>query len=220
MSENASLLKGHGETRIHINDAHTRHPLHTHMTSKARLEAFSDGMFSIIITIMVLDLKASGEDWGALVDMLPSIGIYALSFLYVGIYWTNHHSMIHAAVGVNGLVLWANLLLLFMLSLMPFTTRWMGEVFDTVPVAVYGITLTLSGVSYALLNRVLVSLARCETGHVPPGLDSGYKAPASVLLYCAGVGLSFLSPWAGISIYMFIATLWLVPVIFNLKWRF
>lgn len=179
---------------------------------KARLEAFSDGVLAIIITIMVLELKVPhGEDWGALRSMLPVFLAYVLSFAYVGIYWNNHHHLLQAARHTTGSVLWANLNLLFWLSLFPVTTDWMGEHPDAaVPTAVYGMVLLLAALSYYLLQRRIIA----ADGHGSPlvqALGSDLKGKLSPLLYLLGVGLSWVAPhWAQL-VYALTALMWVVP---------
>jgi uncharacterized membrane protein len=179
---------------------------------KGRLEAFSDGVLAIIITIMVLELHAPHDaSWHALSDKLPEILGYALSFIYVGIYWNNHHHMFQAAKHVSGGALWANLHLLFWLSLVPFTTGWMTRNdYATNPVAVYGINLLLAAIAYTILTRVLIrghgadsTLARAV------GVD--WKGWTSLAIYCTGVGTSFIHPFVGFGMYCVVALIWLVP---------
>jgi uncharacterized membrane protein len=165
---------------------------------KARLEAFSDGVLAIIITIMVLEMKVPhGTDIEVMRPLLPVFYSYVLSFLYIGIYWNNHHHMLHAARQVSGGVLWANLHLLFWLSLLPFVTGWMGENhFAPVPSALYGAVLFMAGVAYSILARAL-------------GKDR--KGTLSVLLYAIAIPLAFVNQWASQAIYAAIAVIWLVP---------
>ncbi len=179
---------------------------------KGRLEAFSDGVIAIIITIMVLELKVPhGDTFDALLPLAPVLLSYVLSFIYVGIYWNNHHHLIHAVNHVSGGVLWANLHLLFWLSLIPFVTGWMGENhFATLPVACYGFVLLMCGVAYTLL-------ARCLTVHIDEnkllaeaiGADS--KGWLSMVLYVLGIALAFFNSWLGFAIYVGVALIWLVP---------
>jgi len=179
---------------------------------KGRLEAFSDGVIAIIITIMVLELKVPhGTTFDALAPLLPVFLSYVLSFIYVGIYWNNHHHMLHAASHVSGSVLWANLHLLFWLSLIPFVTGWMGENhFASLPVALYGFVLFMCGVAYYILARCLVRQHGADSplGHAL-GKDS--KGMLSVALYVAGIGLSFLQPMLGFAVYVVVAIMWLIP---------
>ncbi|WP_091998200.1 TMEM175 family protein [Paraburkholderia lycopersici] len=180
---------------------------------KNRLEAFSDGVLAIIITIMVLELKVPhGEDLAALVPLWPVYLSYVLSFLYVGIYWNNHHHMLHAARRVNGTVLWANLHLLFWLSLLPFTTGWMGENhFGRWPTALYGINLLLCAVAYVLLQIALVRYQGTQSP-LAIALGNDVKGKISPVFYLAGFALAVLDhPHIGAIFYGFVALLWLVP---------
>jgi uncharacterized membrane protein len=179
---------------------------------KGRLEAFSDGVIAIIITIMVLELKVPhGTTFDALLPLVPLFLSYVLSFVYVGIYWNNHHHMLHAASQVSGSVLWANLHLLFWLSLIPFVTGWMGENhFAALPVALYGVVLSMCSIAYALLARRLVAHHGAESPlALAIGKDS--KGKLSVLLYLAGIGLAFVHPLIGFAAYIAVAVMWLVP---------
>jgi uncharacterized membrane protein len=180
--------------------------------SKGRLEAFSDGVIAIIITIMVLELKAPhGETLDTLAPLIPVFLSYVLSFVNVGIYWNNHHHMLHSARKINGQVLWTNLHLLFWLSLFPFVTAWMGENrFGTWPVAVYGMVSLMSGVAYYILARTLV---RChgENSEFAAALGSDLKGKSSLVIYAAAIGLSFASPWIGLALYVVVAAMWFIP---------
>jgi uncharacterized membrane protein len=179
---------------------------------KNRLEAFSDGVIAIIITIMVLELKVPhGADWDTLAPLGPVFLSYVLSFIYVGIYWNNHHHLLHAITKVNGSVLWANLHLLFWLSLIPFVTGWMGENhFGKVPVAIYGVVLTMSSLAYLLLERVLVQLHGAQSA-VARAVGNDKKAWMSIGLYAAGIGLTFVHPWLSASLYALVALMWFIP---------
>jgi len=179
---------------------------------KGRLEAFSDGVIAVIITIMVLEMKVPhGTDLEALVPLLPIFLSYVLSFIYVGIYWNNHHHMLHAVQHVDGSVLWANMHLLFWLSLVPFVTGWVNENhFAPVPVALYGAVLLMAGVAYYILERVLIarhgrdsSLARAM------GVD--YKGILSVVIYAIAVVLAFVNPWISCALYVLVAMMWFIP---------
>jgi len=179
---------------------------------KGRLEAFSDGVIAIIITIMVLEMKVPhGSDFAALKPLLPVFLSYVLSFVYVGIYWNNHHHMLHAVNKVNGSILWANLHLLFWLSLLPFATGWLGENhFTAMPTALYGVVLLMAAIAYWILQQRLIAeqgneslLARAT------GLD--LKGKLSPLLYLAAIALSFVAPWMAHLIYVVAALIWLVP---------
>jgi uncharacterized membrane protein len=181
--------------------------------TKGRLEAFSDGVVAIIITIMVLELKVPhGEDLHALRPLAPVFLSYVLSFLYVGIYWNNHHHLLHAARHVDGRILWANLHLLFWLSLFPFVTHWIGETgFAAWPVAVYGVVLLLAGMAYSVLVRAL--LARHGTESVlARAIGSDVKGNLSLAGYVLGIGLAGLGyRWPAFAIYCFVALVWVIP---------
>src|ERR1022692_543577 len=179
---------------------------------KGWLEAFSDGVIAVIITIMVLELKVPhGVDLPAL---LPSIRVflsYVLSYVFVGIYWNNHHHMLHAVQHVTGSVLWANLHLLFWLSLVPFVTGWMSENhFAAVPVAMYGVVLLMSGVAYYILARILVAQHGPES-ILARAFGKGLQGIASMVLYAIAIALAFVTPWLAGAIYVLVAIMWLVP---------
>ncbi len=179
---------------------------------KGRLEAFSDGVIAVIITIMVLEMKVpEGDDLLTLSKVFPVFISYVLSFINIGIYWNNHHHMMHAAQRVNGKVLWANLYLLFWLSLMPFATGWMGENnFTTWPVAIYGVVLFMSGVAYYILAQLLIQLhGKNSTLAVAVGKDK--KGILSMVIYIAGIALSFINAWIGLSMYALVAAMWFIP---------
>ena len=180
--------------------------------TKSRVEAFSDGVIAIIITIMVLELKTpDGFDLAALMSVAHIFLLYVLSFIYVGIYWNNHHHLMHAVSRINGGVLWANLHLLFWLSLVPFTTRWMGEShLATLPVAVYGVSLLMPAVAYYILVRALIA-ANGRDSALAHVIGRDAKGVVSALIYALGVGLTFLTVWAGIACYVVVALIWLVP---------
>jgi uncharacterized membrane protein len=189
---------------------------HAEVLPKARLEAFSDGVFSVIVTIMVIDLKTPpGSNWSDLGDQMKLIGLYLLSFVYVSIYWTNHHVLLEASAGVDGTALWANLSLLFSLSLLPFTTRWMGDDFESVPVCAYGIVLLMSAISFAFTSHSLASVTCRVTGSVPNMLKIDAKIFVSTALYAIGAGVSNWSPYAGIALYMLVALFWFVRIMFS-----
>jgi uncharacterized membrane protein len=179
---------------------------------KGRLEAFSDGVLAIIITIMVLELRPPEEPTlEALRPLFPVFAAYALSFVYLGIYWNNHHHMLHASRTVTGAVLWANLHLLFWLSLVPFATAWIGEAHaGPIPVAIYGCVLLMAAIAYSILARLLVR-------HEGPGsalaraLGSDRKGNLSLVLYAVGIALSFVLPIAGIAVYVIVASIWFIP---------
>src|SRR4051812_6656533 len=180
--------------------------------STGRMEAFSDGVIAILITVMVLELPTPhGTTWGALHDALPVLLTYVLSFVYLGIYWNNHHHMLQATTHVNGLILWANMHLLFWLSLVPFTTAWLGENHVApVPAAAYGIVLLADAVAYYALQRAIIR----DQGHgslVAAAVGRDWKGQASPLLYALGIGLCFVEAWLGIVVYAAVALMWLVP---------
>jgi uncharacterized membrane protein len=179
---------------------------------KTRLEAFSDGVLAIIITIMVLELKVPhGDDLSALGPLLPVLLSYVLSFVYVGIYWNNHHHMLHAAQHVSGGVLWANLHLLFWLSLVPFVTGWMGENhFASLPTALYGVVLLMAAIAYWILQRAIMKV---HAGHslLERAVGRDLKGKISPALYLTGIALAFVDRWAANAIYVFVALMWLVP---------
>ncbi len=179
--------------------------------SKTRLEAFSDGVIAILITIMVLELKVPhGSDAQALRPLLPIFLTYLLSFIFLGIYWNNHHHLLHAADRVNGKILWANLHLLFWLSLVPFVTGWMGESLAPLPTAVYGGVLILAAVAYTILQTVIIS-SQGENSKLKAALGSDVKAKASLALYATAIPLSFAYPSLAITLYVLVASIWLVP---------
>jgi uncharacterized membrane protein len=180
--------------------------------SKGRLEAFSDGVIAILITIMVLELKVPhGHDWAALRPLLPVFLTYVMSFVYLGIYWNNHHHLLHAADRSSGKVLWANLHLLFWLSLIPFTTGWMGENhFTPLPTALYGAVLLLAGVAYLILQATLIA-AQGPGSRLAEAVGHDVKGKLSAVLYAAAIPLAFVRPWIAIGLYVLIALIWLVP---------
>ena len=179
--------------------------------TKGRLEAFSDGVLAIIITIMVLELSAPEEGTlSALAPLIPKFLSYLLSFVFVGIYWNNHHHLLQASKSVNGSILWANMHLLFWLSLIPFTTIWMGEHFEVIPVAVYGIVLWLAGFAFYILAHALIAHHGKESIiAVAIGKDS--KGLWSLYIYSAAIILAFVSPIIATIIYIAVAIMWLVP---------
>jgi len=180
--------------------------------NKTRLEAFSDGVIAILITIMVLELKVPhGADWAALSPLLPVFLTYVLSFVFLGIYWTNHHHMLHAATRVNGAVLWANLHLLFWLSLVPFVTEWMGENhFDPVPTALYGGVLLCAALSYTILLRTILA---CEGPHskLAEAIGNDLKGYLSLALYVVAIPMAFVNERISDVLYVTVALIWLVP---------
>jgi uncharacterized membrane protein len=180
---------------------------------KGRLEAFSDGVLAIIITIMVLEIKPP-RDAPALADLRPILPMflsYALSFVYVGIYWNNHHHMFQVTERVTGSILWANLHLLFWLSLTPFATAWMGQNrFAPMPVALYGVVLLLAAIAYWLLQRAIL----CAPGAsqvLAAAIGRDWKGKISPALYVAAIGLSFLNRWVACALYILVALIWLIP---------
>ena len=179
---------------------------------KGRLEAFSDGVIAILITIMVLELRTpAGTSWHALGHELPVLLAYALSFVYLGIYWNNHHHMLAAVSRVTGAAMWANLHLLFWLSLVPFCTAWMSEHrFPPVPTAVYGIVLLCAAIAYYILQTMLLR-AEGERSVLRTAIGSDAKGKVSALLNCAGIGLSFADRWIALAVYVSVALIWLVP---------
>ncbi len=179
---------------------------------KGRLEAFSDGVIAIIITIMVLELKAPHEaTLEAMRPLLPVFLSYVLSFTNVGIYWNNHHHMLHACHRVNGRILWANLHLLFWLSLFPFATAWMGENhFATVPVAVYGGVLLLAGLAYLILAKTLIAYHETDSA-LAVALGRDFKGKISLVIYAIAIPLAFVESWIACTLYVVVAILWLIP---------
>jgi uncharacterized membrane protein len=179
--------------------------------TKGRVEAFSDGVIAILITIMVLELKLPhGSDWQSLRALLPTFLTYILSFIFLGIYWNNHHHMFHAVQYVNGRVLWANLHLLFWLSLVPFVTGWMGDThLATVPTAVYGTVFLLAGVAYSILQHTLIVLDR--RGNLAAAVGSDFKGKVSPILYALAIPLAFVATWISAAIYVLVALMWLAP---------
>jgi uncharacterized membrane protein len=179
---------------------------------KSRLEAFSDGVIAIIITIMVLEMKVPrGGSLESLAPLLPVFLSYVLSFVYVGIYWNNHHHMLYACKKVSGGVLWANLHLLFWLSLFPFATGWMGENnFATVPTALYGVVLLMAGAAYLVLQQTIIA-AEGENSVLKRAVGNDWKGKLSSVLYAIAIAVTFWSPWVAQAIYVSVALLWLVP---------
>lgn len=180
--------------------------------NKGRLEAFSDGVIAILITIMVLELKIPhGADWEALRPLLPVFLTYVLSFVFLGIYWNNHHHMLQATRHVNGKILWANLHLLFWLSLIPFVTGWMGENhFAPLPTAIYGVVLLMAAIAYTILQTLIVAQQGANsTLAVAVGKD--IKGKLSMLLYLVAIPSAFIHQWIADGIYVFVALIWLIP---------
>lgn len=179
---------------------------------KNRLEAFSDGVLAIIITIMVLEMKVPHDhSIAALQPLIPVFLSYVLSFIYVGIYWNNHHHMLHAAGKVSGSVLWANLHLLFWLSLMPFATGWMGENhFSALPAAIYGAVLLMAGVAYWILARAIIATDGRDA-ILAKAIGRDRKGNLSIVLYAVAIPLAFVASWLAISIYVLVALMWVIP---------
>ena len=179
---------------------------------KDRLAAFSDGVIAIIITIMVLDLKVPhGADWAALRALAPNLVSYVLSFVYLAIYWNNHHHLLHTVTRVDGLILWANSHLLFWLSLIPAATSWMGANFlSPLPTAIYGAILLMPAIAYYLLQTAIVH-QQGRHSVLASALGSDFKGKISVLLYAAAVVLAFVDAWLSIAIYVLVAVMWLIP---------
>lgn len=180
--------------------------------TKGRLEAFSDGVFAIIITIMVLDLRVPHDtNFAALRGLVPVFLSYVMSFLYVGVYWNNHHHLFHAAERVDGKILWANLHLLFWLSLAPFTTAWLGENrIATGPVAMYGIMLLFAGIAYYILTKALIARHGKES-NIARSIGKDWKGMASVLVYFVAVLMAFVRPVISCAGYVLVLIMWLLP---------
>jgi uncharacterized membrane protein len=180
--------------------------------SKSRLEAFSDGVIAILITIMVLELRVpSGANLEDLRPLIPVFLTYVLSFVFLGIYWNNHHHMLQMTHRINGRILWANMHLLFWLSLVPFVTGWMGENhFAPVPTAVYGVVLLFAGVAYLILQRAIVSEQGPES-KLAAAVGGDMKGKLSAVLYILAIPMAFVHQWISDSIYVFVALMWLVP---------
>lgn len=181
--------------------------------TKGRLEAFSDGVLAIIITIMVLEFKVpeNSSDFSALVPMLPKLISYILSFAFVGIYWNNHHHLLQMVNKIKGHVLWANLFLLFALSFLPFTTAWMGENhFDKNPVALYGINLVFCSIAFTLLEKSLIQ-SEGNNSKLKNAVKNQRKEYISMFLYISGVAISFFIPTVSAILYGIVAIMWLIP---------
>jgi uncharacterized membrane protein len=180
--------------------------------TKARLEAFSDGVVAILITIMVLELKVPhGGDFHAIRPLLPVFLAYVLSYAYLGIYWNNHHHLLHAAGKIDGKVLWANLHLLFWLSLIPVTTGWLGDhPRAPLPAAVYGAVMLLAGVAYYILEKTLIAAQGTES-KLAKAVGNRVKELASLAAYAVALALAFVHPWISIGIYVLVAASWFVP---------
>jgi uncharacterized membrane protein len=179
---------------------------------RGRLEAFSDGVLAIIITIMVLELKVPhGAHFGALGPLIPVFLSYVLSFIFIGIYWSNHHHLLQAVRHVDGRILWANLHLLFWLSLIPFVTGWMGENhFAAWPVALYGTVLLSAAIAYFILTRVLVAYHGRDSA-LAKAVGKDFKGKVSVVCYAVAIPLSFVNSWLACALYVLVAGMWLIP---------
>jgi uncharacterized membrane protein len=179
---------------------------------KDRLAAFSDGVIAILITIMVLELRIPrGADWDTLAKVAPSFLTYVMSFIYLAIYWNNHHHLLHTVTRVDGLILWANSNLLFWLSLVPAATGWMGEnLAAPLPTAFYGVVLLMPAIAYSLLQK---SIVHREGAHsiLAQALGRDIKGKLSPVFYAAGIVLAFIYPWASVAIYVLVALMWFVP---------
>jgi uncharacterized membrane protein len=179
---------------------------------KGRLEAFSDGVIAIIITIMVLEIKVPhGQEWADLLHLLPIFFSYVLSFIYLGIYWNNHHHMLHTVTHVTGGTLWANLHLLFWLSLIPFASGWVGEHhFAPLPMAVYGVVLLMSAIAYYMLQSIII---KNEGRHslLAQAVGKDWKGKLSPVLYLLAIGAAWLNAWVSGGLYIFAALIWLIP---------
>jgi len=181
--------------------------------NKTRLEAFSDGVIAIIITIMVLELRPPhGADWTAMRPLIPSFLTYLLSFVFLGIYWNNHHHMLQATQRINGATLWANLHLLFWLSLIPFVTSWMGENhYESVPTALYGVVLFCCAIAYTILLRTILSAQRGVNARLAAAVGDDRKGKLSLLLYVLAIPLAFVHQSISHVLYAMVALIWLVP---------
>ena len=179
---------------------------------KGRLEAFTDGVITIIITIMVLEMKVPhGIDFAALSESAPVFSAYVLSFINVGIFWNNHHHMMHATTRIDGRVMWANLFLLFWLSLIPFVIRWIDEAgLVALPVAAYGVVLFMAAVGYALVKYAIVARDGNDSA-LALAIGADFKGKLSTAIYAAAIPLAFLQPWISIALYVVVALMWLVP---------
>ncbi|WP_454059103.1 TMEM175 family protein [Elizabethkingia ursingii] len=178
----------------------------------SRLEAFSDGVIAIIITIMVLELKVPDTtNWSALYSLLPKFICYILSFIYIGIYWNNHHHMLHYCTNVNGKIMWSNLFFLFWLSLMPFATAWMGEHhFDKNTTITYGILLILVATGYTVLSYQILNQEGKDSPYAK-AIGSSYKEKASIILYILGIASSFYQSYLALFFYYAVAIIWIIP---------
>ena len=180
--------------------------------NKGRFEAFSDGVIAVIITIIVLEMRVPhGESVEALIPLVPVFLSYVLSFVYVGIYWNNHHHMLHATSEVTGSMLWANLHLLFWLSLVPFTTGWMGENhFSAAPTALYGLVLLLAAIAYRILQQLIIA-AQGRDSVLKKAIGSDWRGRLSPIAYAIAIPMAFVSRWVSLGTYLFVALVWLIP---------
>jgi uncharacterized membrane protein len=180
--------------------------------TKGRLEAFSDGVIAILITIMVLELKIPhGADWDALRPIVPVFLTYVLSFIYIAIYWNNHHHMLYVTRQINGKILWANMHLLFWLSLVPFVTGWMGENhFAPLPTAVYGAVLLLAAIAYFILQRLIIAQQGANS-QLQAAVGKDIKGKISPLVYLLAIPLAFVNQWISDGLYVLVALMWLIP---------
>ncbi len=179
---------------------------------KGRMEAFSDGVIAILITIMILELRApAGSGWHALWPVIAPLLSYVLSFIFLGIYWNNHHHMLQATNHVNGGILWANLHLLFWLSLVPFVTAWMGaNHYASLPTAMYGVVLLLAAVAYTILERLIIAEEGLDS-RLATAIGGDRKGWLSLLLYATAIPLAFVRPWIADGLYITVALIWLIP---------
>ena len=180
--------------------------------TKGRLEAFTDGVIAILITIMVLELKVpEGTDWGALRHLIPVFLTYVLSWIFLGIYWNNHHHMLHTCKRVTGGILWANLHLLFWLSLVPFSTGWMGENhFAPLPTALYGALLLLAAIAFLILQQTIIA-SQGENSLLQRAVGGDWKGLLSPVCYAAAIPIAFWAPTVSLALYVFVALIWLIP---------
>lgn len=180
---------------------------------KGRMEAFSDGVLAVIITVMVLEMKVPhAADLAALAPVLPVFLVYVLSFIYLAIYWNNHHHLLHAVERVSGPAMWANLHLLFWLSLIPFVTGWMGENhYAALPTAVYGVVLLAAALAWQPLQRALIAANGGAQSKLARAVRRDFKGKLSVVFYAAAIGLAFVNQWIADALYVLVAILWLVP---------
>jgi len=180
--------------------------------SKQRLEAFTDGVLAVVITIMVFNLKVpAGSDFSSLASGVPTFLAFALSFANVGIFWNNHHHMLHATERINGMVLWANLFLLFWMSLVPFAIRWVDDThFAAAPTAAYGVVLAMAAIAYLWLERSIIA-CNGPNSKLARAVGSDLKGKVSLLIYCAAIPLAFVRPWIAIVLYVLNAALWFIP---------